>query len=46
MNQVLAFIFVSAMWLCAFTYVKEIERKENFRLRATLCIGSFYTLTL
>ena len=46
MNQVLAFIFISAMWVCAFTYVKEIERREQFVLRATLCIGSFYALTL
>ena len=46
MEQLLAFIFVSATWVCAFTYVKEIERRERFRLRATLCIGSFYALTL
>lgn len=46
MNQVLAFIFISAMWVCAFTYVKEIERREQFVLRTTLCIGSFYVLTL
>jgi len=46
MNQILAFIFVSAMWICAFSYVKEIERKERFWLRVTLCIGSFYAMTL
>ena len=46
MNQMLAFVFVSAMWVSAFAYVKEIERRERFRLRATLCIGSFYVLTL
>lgn len=46
MEQLLAFIFVSAMWVCAFTYVKEIERRERFRLRVALCIGGFYALTL
>ncbi|MBR5127591.1 MAG: sensor histidine kinase [Roseburia sp.] len=46
MEQVLAFVFISAMWVCTFTYVKEIERKEQFRLRATLYIGSFYVMTL
>ena len=46
MEQMLAFIFVSAMWVCAFSYVKEIERREHFWLRVTLCISSFYVLTL
>lgn len=46
MNQMLAFVFVSAMWICAITYVREIERKEHFRLRAVLYIGSFYVLTM
>ena len=46
MEQALAFVFISARWVCAFTYVKEIERNERFRLKATLYIGSFYVLTL
>lgn len=46
MNQMLAFVFVSAMWVCTFAYVKEIERKERFVLRTATCIGSFYALTL
>ncbi|MBR3768915.1 MAG: sensor histidine kinase [Lachnospiraceae bacterium] len=46
MEQALAFVFISAMWVCAFTYVKEIERNERFRLKVTLYIGSFYVLTL
>ena len=46
MEQILAFIFVSAMWLCASTYVGEMERKERFGLRVLLCAGSFYAFTI
>lgn len=46
MEQILAFIFVSTMWLCASTYVGEMERKERFGLRVLLCAGSFYAFTI
>ena len=45
MEQLLAFIFITAMWLCAFTYVGKMERRERFWPRILLCTGGFYALT-
>ena len=45
MEEVLAFIFITAMWIGAYTYVGNLERKEQFGLRLTLSVASFYLLT-
>lgn len=45
MGHVLAFIFITAMWTGAYTYVGNLERRERFWLRLSLCVGTFYLAT-
>lgn len=42
MEQVLAFIFITAMWTGAYTFVGKMERRERFGLRLVLNVGIFY----
>lgn len=44
MGQILAFLFVSAMWTSAFVYAGKVERRDRFWLKTTLWIGGFYAL--
>lgn len=46
MEQVLGFVFITAMWICVYTYVGKMERRERFGLNIALCIGAFYVLTI
>jgi len=45
MEQVLAAIFITAMWIGAYTYVGNLERRDRFGLRLIISVGSFYLLT-
>ena len=45
MEQLLAFIFITAMWIGAFAYVGKLERREKFWLKVALSSGSFYVIT-
>lgn len=45
-EQILAFVFITAMWVSAMVFVGRQERREQFRLKAVSCIGSFYLLTV
>ena len=45
-NQILAFVFITAMWGAAVVFVGRLERRERFRLRAAACVGCFYILTI
>lgn len=42
MEQILAVIFILAMWLCAFTYVGNMQRRERFWPKVLLAVGAFY----
>lgn len=44
MEQILALVFVSAMWVSTYVYVGRMERRENFRLKAMVYIGVFYAV--
>jgi len=45
MEQALAVIFITAMWIGAYTYVGNLERRDRFGLRLTLSVASFYLVT-
>lgn len=44
-NQLLAIVFITAMWVSAFVFVGNSERRERFGIRVVLCISCFYALT-
>ena len=44
-DQILAFIFVTAMWISAMVFVGRLERKVHFIFRVSACIIIFYLLT-
>ena len=46
MERVLAFIFITAMWVGAYTYVANFERRERFGLRIAISVGIFYSATI
>ena len=46
MEQILDFIFITAMWVSAVVFVGGMNRRETFWLRLTSCIVGFYLLTL
>lgn len=43
--QILAFIFITFMWISAIVFVGRLERKEHFVFHASVCIAGFYLLT-
>ena len=43
--QILAFIFITFMWISAIVFVGRLERKEHFVFHAAVCIAGFYLLT-
>ena len=45
-NQILAFIFITAMWISAWVFVGRIEQKDHFWIRMSVCIIIFYLLTV
>ena len=44
MEQILAFIFITAMWVSAAVFVGRQERKEHFGLKVFVYIAIFYVL--
>lgn len=44
-NQILAFLFITFMWVSAIVFVGRMDRKEHFGLRMIGYIGFFYLLT-
>lgn len=45
MEQVLAIIFVTAMWLSTFAYVGKLEQREPFGIRVLSCVAAFYIIS-
>lgn len=45
MEQSLAFVFITAMWICTFSYVGKLERREKFWLKVAMVSGCFYVIT-
>ena len=45
MNQILAFLFITAMWISAMVFVGRLERREHFWVRVVCCIAAFYLMT-
>ena len=45
MEQIQAFVFVTAIWLSTFAYVGKFERRELFGIRAIFSIMAFYVIS-
>ena len=46
MEQLLAFLMVTAMWISAMVFVGRLDRKEHFGGRVCIYVVSFYLLTV
>ena len=44
-HQILAFLFITSMWISALVFVGRLERKEHFRIKVSVYIAIFYLLT-
>lgn len=45
-NQILAFLFITAMWVSALVFMGNMERKDYFWIRVSLFVSIFYLLTM